>query len=111
MKTFTELYLQRISEALIDRAMKKGKWMTQAEVERHHMVPYRDGVLFVRRHEEAHGKTTWQVSWKGTIGHEQYVSENGKRAVAVFERLRREVDQRYLCHEQMVNAGKAKAQS
>lgn len=103
MKTFTELYLQRISEALIDRAMERGKWMTQAEVERHHMVPYRDGILFVRRHEQVHGATTWQVSWDGVIGHRQHVSESGKRAVAVFERLRREVDKRYNAYEAFVN--------
>lgn len=94
MKTFTEFYLDRIAEALIDRAMEKGKWMTQVEVERMHLVEYRKGYFMVRRLGRPHGKHIWRVSWdnRATDEKRQYVAHEASKAVTAFERVRREVD-------------------
>lgn len=96
MKTFTQIYLDRISEALIDKAMREGKWMTQEEVERMHLSPYRDGVFMVRRTEKPHGKHGWRVFWRGSVGGlYQRVEHSAGKAVTAFERVRRGVDHLY----------------
>jgi len=94
MKTFTEFYLDRITDALIDRAMEKGKWMTQAEVERMHQMPYRGGVFMVRR-RIGHKTAEWRVSWDSRCdGKGFYTFSEAGKAVTAFERVRREVDRR-----------------
>lgn len=93
MMTFTELYLRRISESLIDHAMAKGKWMTQAEVERMHLSSYRNGTFWVRRTPQPHDRHGWRVSWSGGVNGVmlRFANDAGK-AVTAFERTRREVD-------------------
>jgi len=98
MKTFTDFYLDRIAEALIDRAMEKGKWMTQAEVERMHQVTYRGGMFMVRHRDpkKIGGPWRWLVSWEGQIGSQKvYIREVAGRAVTAFERVRRDIDKRH----------------
>lgn len=93
MKTFTEFYLGKISEALIDKAMAKGKWMTQAEVERMHQVTYRGGMFMVRHRDKRGAGWRWFVAWDGQIGGTRVrVTKELARADAAFEAVRREVD-------------------
>lgn len=102
MKTFTELYLQRISEALIDRAMERGKWMTQAEVERMHQVSYRGGMFMVRHRDKRGTGWRWFVSWEGQIGGlKARVTKEMAKAVSAFEAVRREVDRLHDVSETM----------
>lgn len=95
MKTFTAFYLDRIAEALIDHAMKRGKWMTQAEVERMHQVSYRGGMFMVRHHDpkSVGGRWQWMVSWIGQIsGEPKHIRHTSGKAGTSFENVRREID-------------------
>lgn len=94
MKTFTDFYLDRICEALIDKAMSEDRWMTQEEVERMHLVEYRSGYFSVRRRRDIGRGREWRVSWDNRASGDRrvYVANEGGRAVTAFERTRREVD-------------------
>jgi hypothetical protein len=94
---FTEYYLHQIMEAQIRRLVEKGKWMTQEEVERMHLVSYRNGSFIVRHRDKRGPGWRWFVSWNGAInGKRVRVAKEAGRAVTAFETVRREVERLHL---------------